>query len=99
MTSKHLLESDNELLRRENNTLKSVIQEIWWMARRYADERSTFAPQIYNQAIRECLKLGIDFSTVDGIIWARDNYGRSYDHLTEAEATPGTNEALGNYEH
>jgi hypothetical protein len=39
--------------------LKFVIQEIYWMARRYASGRQTYAPSMYNDAIRLALKHGV----------------------------------------
>ena len=65
------------------------------MARRYADHRSSCVGSIFNDHTRTLLKLGVELNTCDDIIWARDGMGRPYDGLSEAEATPGTKEALG----
>jgi hypothetical protein len=35
---------------KETNKIKDAVKEIVWMARRYADGRSTFAPTSFNDA-------------------------------------------------
>jgi hypothetical protein len=45
-------------LRKENEKLKRVISEIWWMAQRYANDRNTYAPTLYNEAIDIAIKNG-----------------------------------------
>lgn len=54
--------------------LERVIQDIQWMARRYAHGRKTFAPSIYNEAIQLAQDLGMEFKTdaIDGLIEAKD---------------------------
>lgn len=84
-----------EKLEEENKIFKHVLDECLWMCRRYADYRSSFAPTIYNDAVKLLLKTDYKVYNVDGIIWARDAMGRDYDHLSEAAATEGTPEALG----
>ncbi len=42
--------------------LESVVRDIYWMARRYADGRQTYAPSMYNDAINRALTLGITLS-------------------------------------
>jgi hypothetical protein len=39
--------------------LESIILDISWMSRRYADGRNTYAPAMYNDAIKEALQLGL----------------------------------------
>ena len=39
--------------------LEYIITEISWMARRYADGRGTYAPSMYNVAIKLAVKLGV----------------------------------------
>lgn len=75
--------------------LEAAVKELHWMARRYADGRSTYATSSFNQAVRDILRLGIKLHGNDGIIWARDGQGRLYDNLSPREAEPGTAEALG----
>lgn len=41
--------------------LESIIHDIWWMARRYADGRNTCAPWQYNRAIDKAVELGMEF--------------------------------------
>lgn len=41
--------------------LKSVIHDIWWMARRYADKRMTYAPGMFNEAMDKCVRRGMEF--------------------------------------
>jgi hypothetical protein len=56
-----------EALARENERLRNIILDTLWMARRYADMRSTYAPTVVNEAIDKALKLGIpiaDDSTI-----------------------------------
>lgn len=45
-------EQERIKLTKENKNLKYIIQEIFWMARRYAHGRHTYAPSI----VRECYK-------------------------------------------
>ena len=47
-------------LREENQQLRRIINEIHWMARRYATGRKTYAPSMYNDAIRAAIDLGCD---------------------------------------
>lgn len=52
-----------------------VIQEIQWMARRYAHGRSTYAVSQYNEAIEFAEeKLGMRFrpDPIDGLVEAKD---------------------------
>lgn len=39
--------------------LESVILDIHWMARRYADGRLSYAPNMFNRAIQKALDLGL----------------------------------------
>jgi hypothetical protein len=52
--------------------LEEIIRDIWWMARRYADGRSSYAPWQYNKAIRKAIELGVAFEPDMGDICARD---------------------------
>lgn len=72
------------------------IKDLHWMARRYADGRETYATSAFNDITKRLLAKGVKLNpTGDKTIWARDAGGRSYDGLTEAQATPGTPEAMG----
>jgi len=55
-----------------------------WMARRYADMRSSYAPSMFNEHVRKLRALGFGLKHP---LFARDGMGRTYDGLTEAEAT------------
>lgn len=47
-------------LAEENEKLRNIIQETLWMARRYADGRSTYAPSMVNENIMKAYELGIE---------------------------------------
>ena len=47
-------------LREENQQLRRVIRDIYWMARRYATGRSSYAPSMFNDAIKVAIDLGCD---------------------------------------
>lgn len=75
----------------ENQSLIKIIEDIWWMARRYADGRSTYAPGMYNDAIRVARNLGIYLRLDDSqTIFARDGMGQRYSNLTTEEYNEGT---------
>ena len=59
---------------------------IYWMARRYADMRSTYAPSSYNDAARNAVSLGVKLPEMEEGMLARDGMGRVYDKLTHEEA-------------
>ena len=67
----------------KEQSLINIIQDFHWMARRYADGRSTYAPDTLNRRTRELLAMGIRLKMP---LYARDGMGRSYDGLTEKEA-------------
>ncbi len=53
--------------------LATIIRDILWMARRYADNRMTFAPSTVNEAIDKAKALGIEIhGDVDVGMYARD---------------------------
>ncbi len=59
---------------KQNEQLRSIIQDILWMARRYASGRKTYSVKMINDAIDLALELGIDIgsdSTVGGM-YAKD---------------------------
>ena len=73
----------NKQLEFQNQTLKSIITEIWWMARRYADGRSTYAPGLFNQVIDLALKNGVQIGDDQGKIYADDGQLGEWDPLTQ----------------
>jgi hypothetical protein len=56
----------------ENQKLRHIIQETLWMARRYADGRSTYTPETVNKCIDKALELGIDMSGPPEEMYASD---------------------------
>lgn len=76
-------EKQVESLRCQIAELKSIVRDFHWMARRYADERSSYAPSLFNRHTRACITLGVE---LQGARFARDGMGRNFDHLTDMEA-------------
>jgi len=52
--------------------LQHIIEETLWMARRYADGRSTYAPETVNKCIDKALEIGIDLSGPPEEMYASD---------------------------
>lgn len=48
-------------LKEENEILKEIIRDTLWMAQRYADGRSTYAPYVLNMAIHKLDGLGLAY--------------------------------------
>lgn len=46
-------------LKEENEILKEIIKDTLWMAQRYADGRSTYAPHLLNIAVHKLDELGL----------------------------------------
>lgn len=65
--------------------LESIIRNTLWMARRYADGRSTYAVSQYNSAARLAKELEILDIPPDKTWWAEDRMGKSFSGLTDAE--------------
>lgn len=83
-------------LEKRVKVLETICTDLHWMARRYCDNRSSYAPGLFNEHVRTLLELGIALNPgAEGTIWASDSMGRDFDELTDAQATPGTDEALG----
>lgn len=83
-------------LEAENAALRKIATDFHWMARRYADGRSTYIARMFNENTRAMLRMGVEVNpTADAIIWVRDEMGRRFDGLSDEEATPGTEAALG----
>ena len=74
----------------EKAKYQRIIQDLHWMARRYADGRSTYAPGLLNEHTRDLLKYGFTLNpTADETIWARSPLGRGHDGLSDLEAAQG----------
>lgn len=46
-------------LKEENEILKEIIRDTLWMAQRYADGRSTYAPFMFNLMVHKLDELGL----------------------------------------
>jgi hypothetical protein len=62
--------------------LETIIYDLHWMARRYADGRSSYAPGLLNRHVNELLEMGFNFKKP---LYARDGMGRNFDGLTDAD--------------
>ena len=83
-------------IKEENQILRNICADLHWMARRYADGRSTYATSMVNEHVKTLLSMGVKLRPgADETIWASDGNGRRFDGLTDAQATPGTPEAMG----
>lgn len=67
-----VLELVNTQLKKENQQLKQIIRETLPLARRYAHNRSTFAPTAVNEAIDKALELGVELFNGDDPQYADD---------------------------
>jgi hypothetical protein len=81
------LEALNERLLDEQGTLREIIHELHFWARRYADGRSTYVPHSINMHTRILLKLGVPLDYTDGTVFARDGMGRAFDGLKPDEVS------------
>lgn len=59
------------------------IMSLHWMARRYADGRSSYSPGLFNAVTRKLLAAGAELKRP---LFARDGMGRRYDGLTDEQA-------------
>jgi hypothetical protein len=62
--------------------LRAAVRDLHWMARRYADMRSSYAPSMFNRHTRSLLAAGVDLKAPH---FARDGMGRSFDGLSAQE--------------
>jgi hypothetical protein len=71
---------------REIEILKECLRNTLWMAGRYADGRSSYAPDMFNEAIRILDGLGYqDLLTEDK---ARENRRYTIDYKSKSNAIP-----------
>lgn len=67
---------DAKCLRCAYDVLAGAFMDVSWMARRYASGRCSYAPSMYNDAIRAVSKLGLELQPdgieLEGTIWAKD---------------------------
>ena len=71
-------------LQAENATLRNIIRDFHWMARRYADGRSSYAPGMFNRHVQALINIDFEFAD-NAPRFARDGMGRDFDGLTEAD--------------
>ncbi len=75
-------------LKEENNILRRIVADLHWMARRYADGRSSYAVSLFNERVRQLVNLKIRLNpTADGKIFARDSMGEEYEGVSREEQT------------
>ena len=56
-------------LKTENESLRAYALDLHWLARRYADFRSSYAPDLFNRITRGLLRLRVELNpTSDGTI-------------------------------
>jgi hypothetical protein len=77
-------------LRAENAALSVAVAELHWMARRYCDGRMSASVSLFNQLVRELLAAGCALHEPR---FARDGMGRSFDGLTDEEASAAQEDA------
>lgn len=56
----------------DRDEARQIVRDIHWMARRYADGRNTYAPSMFNQAIKKAVEGGWLQGTDDEPLYARD---------------------------
>lgn len=59
------------------------LMSLHWMARRYADGRSSYSPGLFNGVTRKLIASGVELKEP---FFARDGMGRKYDGLTDEQA-------------
>lgn len=64
--------------------LEQIIRKTFWMARRYANGRSTYAPAVVNQCLRDLADLGIDIDRDPSLVWD----GNSDEHILDLNNEP-----------
>jgi len=70
-------------------TLRAIVVDLQFWARRYADGRMTYVTGEVNQHTRTLLAMGIELigdPADGGTVWSRDGMGRDFDGLTDVEA-------------
>jgi hypothetical protein len=55
----------------ENEELKDIIKKMWFMAKRYAQGRDSYAPMLMDYCTRRAIELGVDIQPdpVDGKLY------------------------------
>jgi len=74
-----------EKLQTERDEARSIVRDIFWMARRYADGRQSYAVGMFNDAIRKAFDGGwLEDKCVDEPRYARDGMW-SHEWISQAE--------------
>jgi len=74
--------------------LERIAIDLHWMARRYVDGRSSYAPALFNGHVEALLALGVTLkATCDETIWAKDGRGRTPGRRTAREELADKDEA------
>jgi len=63
--------SREKKLERERDEARDIVRKIWWMARRYADGRNTFAPKMFNDAMMPAINDWL-MDSDNGDLYAKD---------------------------
>ena len=60
--------------------LELIVQDLHWMARRYANGRMSYVTSMFNEHTQTLLNLGVELNPAnDGTIWARDGMGHRFE--------------------
>lgn len=73
----------------ENETLRRIVRDLHWMARRYADGRRSYAASLLNEHVKALIALGVELNGADGTAWARDGMGPKFCGLTPEQYAAG----------
>lgn len=80
-------------LKAERDEARQIVRDIHWMARRYADGRLSYAPGMFNDAIRKAVEGGwLRLTSADKeSVYAKEG------HISDLEShtTPTVSEARG----
>lgn len=69
-----------KLNKKQQEALCKIVRDTLWMARRYADGRSTYAPNMFNDAVHLLETVGLgDLYVADKDKWANDGMFGKYD--------------------
>jgi hypothetical protein len=85
---------DNKKVKPQD-VLEQAVIELHWMARRYADKRSSYVTRIFNNITRKLLWIGVELGEQEGY-FARDGMGREFDGLTSEEVAAIKDKGDGN---
>lgn len=60
-----------------------LLSDLQWMARRYADGRSSYVTSLLNEHTKILLKLDVPLNGSDSSVFAYDRMGKDFDGLTD----------------